>query len=480
MDTPYIGGYAAIPKSHLTKVRIEQLKKKATVNPVSFNSGAKKDDDEEEDRYTSEDKEARPPINGWRETDKFLYLPISLGVIEIRRLGLHTMCKNYTSLGQKVSFPILPDPNHAQASAGQAVFCDDLLDATKRKFSVLGVADTGNGKTAVALHTIGKLGRNALIVVPGETLGCNWRDEIKKHLGLTDDEIGWVQQKKCNYVGKKIVIAVVHSLCRRAYPPAFYKHFGTVVYDEVHSMAATTFSKTLGKIYARYKLAITATPTRKDGCQNLFLNYFGHTPVTAKNDPPAPCTALVQKYFLPFEDGKFPEVGALAINILSKLKSRNQLIINWISKLRKKRRTILVVSDRIDQLSFLLEECHRQLGIPRRMMCVYAKQRMTERGRVKVTLKELQRYKKDPTIKIYFATYGVFRQGENIPRLDAGIEATPRADGIQAPGRVRRRLPGKPRSVWLTIQDLGSPQLARKYKSRLRDFKKAQITVCHV
>lgn len=458
---PYIAGFASVPTSLLTVGQIAQLKRMATVYPRAFQEG-----------------ETREPINGWKEANGILHLPVVRGVQMLRELGFEHAFKNMTSLGHPIEVPRLPDPNHYEASDGQGEFMQRLLVALKTRHAVIGVAGTGNGKTAVALWEVAKLGRTALIVVPGENLAYNWRDEIVKHLGLTEEEIGWVQQDRCDYIGKKIVLAVVHSLCKRTYSPNFYRYFGTVVYDEVHSMAALTFSRVLGKISARYKLAMSATPDRKDGCEGLFLNYFGHDLVESIDDAPLECLAYVVDYALPFAKGEFPESPSIALNILARLKSRNRVIEGWIYRLYHKKRTIVVMSDRIDQLCALMEQMAAMHGIPRSQMCIYAKQKVVKGVRISVGIKELQRLKKDTSIRIYFATYGVFKQGENIPRLDAGIEATPRSDGRQPPGRIRRRRPNKAKPIWVSIRDIGGGwRLTNKSKSRIKEFLKAKIEV---
>lgn len=460
--TPYISGFASVPKSLLTEGQIAKLKKMATVIPKAFQPGEEKE-----------------PINGWRETLSYLHLPVVRGMRMLKEMGFAHVFKNKTALGHPITVPQLPDPHHPDAPESQEEFMELMLAAVKARYAVIGKAGTGNGKTAVSLWTAAMLGRTTLVVAPGENLAYNWKDEIIKHLGLSEDEIGWVQQDKCDYIGKKVVIAVVHSLAKRVYPPAFYGYFGTVIYDEVHTMGARSFSKTLGKIPARYKIAMSATPTRKDGCEGLFLNYFGADFVEAEDDSAMECTALIVPYNLPFPEDEFPNQSpSIALNILSKLKSRNKLIADWAWKFYQKKRTMVIMSDRIEQLAYL-RELLVNLGVPLERIAMYAKQDIINKKRVSIGIKELQKRKKDPTIRIYLATYGVFKQGENIPRLDAGIEATPRADGIQPPGRIRRRRPGKVRPVWVSIADQGSWLLVRRTKARIKEYIKAKIKVSY-
>jgi hypothetical protein len=69
------------------------------------------------------------------------------------------------------------------------------------------------------------------------------------------------------------------------------------------------------------------------------------------------------------------------------------------------------------------------------------------------------------------------KEGTNMPWLDAGIDATPRADGEQAIGRIRRPMPGKPTPVWFTLIDTEIPILRGYATARLRDYANCGVTI---
>lgn len=461
----YLAGWVSIPRRTLRESEVSRVCKSLTIRPRSFDGESEV-----------------APIANYRLTPRYLHVPIAWG---LRKWSLSDL-EDRSCRGKKWSVRKRPDPSHPSAPKGQAPFMRDLFASMKKHRSVLGVAPTGNGKTVVGLWLSSMLGGNSrgvttLIIVPSVNLAYNWRDEIKKHLGLTDEEIGWVQGPKCDYRGKKVVIGIVHSLGRRKYPKEFYAHFGLVIWDEVHTVAARTFSRTLGKFPARYLLGLTATPERKDGCESLFMDYFSCDTV-ASEDNPMPCKALIYSFHIP-SSVRMPNTNrgsAIALNILTKLASRNELITSIALKAYKKNRTTLILSDRIDQLEVL-----RQLlikgGVKKKEIAFYAAQKVGPGGkRVKVSQSELQALKSDGSIKFYLATYGVFKQGENIQRLDCGIEASPRGEGVQPPGRIRRRMPGKRKPIWVSIQDTGSYLLARRFKSRLTGFRKAKLEIVYV
>lgn len=461
----YLAGWVSVLRRTLRESEIKRIIKSLTVVPRSF------------------DGETEPtPIENFRLTKRYIHVPIAWG---LRRWSMHDL-EDRSVRGKKWFVTKRPDPHHPNAPKGQAAFMRELFASIKKHRTVLGVAPTGNGKTVIGLWLASMLGGNSrgvktLIIVPSVNLGHNWRDEVKKHLGLKDSEIGWMQGNKCDYKNKKVVIGIVHSLGRRKYPKDFYKEFGFVIWDEVHTVAARTFSRTLGRFPARYLLGLTATPTRVDGCASLFLDYFALDTV-ASEDNPMPCKALIYDFPIP-KGVRMPSTNrgaAIALNILTKLKSRNDMLVRIAMKAYAKKRTTLVLSDRIDQLEEIRLGLVRS-GVKRSEIAFYAAQKVGPGGkRVRVTQAELQALKSDSRIKFYLATYGVFKQGENIQRLDCGIEASPRGEGIQPPGRVRRRMPGKRKPIWVSIRDTGSYLLTRRFKSRLAGFKKAKLEVVYV
>ena len=54
---------------------------------------------------------------------------------------------------------------------------------------------------------------------------------------------------------------------------------------------------------------------------------------------------------------------------------------------------------------------------------------------------------------IFLTTYGIFGTGNDIARLDLGIEASPRSDQRQPLGRILREYEGKDEPEWYSIKD---------------------------
>lgn len=432
----------------------------------------------------------------------------------------------------KVKFPKTPSPDHPKAPKGQAKFMEDVLAAVLDNFAVLGIAPTGKGKTVVALWLAAVLGVRVLVITPNTEIMENWIAEAKEHVGV---DAGVVRQDKCEWKNKKVVVSIIHSLAGRDYGPEFYEGFGLVVWDEAHVTGAFTFSQTLGMFNARYKLALTATARRKDGAECLFFNYFG--PGYAKQYDkalPADCYTVNVKH----EPRKWPKALSIILNILTASPHRNRLLAKWVKWLYARDREILGLSDRISQLETVRDLLVKEFGIPAEDIGIVANQKTVRmdtvykpikkafpgksyfvnayllgwtRVRVKMrtgkkyliesvegediqpvtldklhtgphivpvraqmTKEEIAEAKKK---RIILATYGKFSMGANVPRLDAGIDLSPRATGEQQIGRIRRYVKGKPRPLWITPIDKGIALCEGFADARIEEYRRSNVKV---
>ena len=393
--------------------------------------------------------------------------------------------------GQPISVPKLPSPDHPRVSnpKAQKKFMKDVYNALLEKEYFIACASTGSGKTIVSLHATAKLGRTVIILVNTEALANQWVEEIKDKLGVPADRIGRVQQGVCEYEGKDFCVGLKQSVGKRKYKKEFYSHFGVVISDEVHRDGAELFSKSLSAFNAKYKIGLSATPDRKDGLAVVFKNYLGEVSVVSEATS-VPCVVYVMAYEPTFAIVKN---YARLVNNMSVDPQRNKLISRIIKKGYDNDRQILVVSDRIDQLYLLKEQC-LELGIPEDKMGYFCTAYVTGEQkyvrnkygksewvyeRKKNKKEDLARVKEES--QIILATYAMIKEGIDIPRLDFGVDATPKSEITQVIGRIRRPVPGKPMPFWYTIYDYvpeieGRPRAANRldglFYARLRQYKK--------
>lgn len=409
-------------------------------------------------------------------SDRMVHVPWNWGK------NFLTECKGFTVVDERVkgsewAAKRFPDPNHPNATPGQAAFFSGVLQTVQSDHSILIEAPTGGGKTVAMLNTIAKLGRTALVIVPSKSLADQWLLEAMKHLGLEREEISVMQGSFLEWKGKKLVIAVIHNMFLKEFTLDFYDYFGTVCWDEAHRLGAPEFSKTMKLFPALYRIAATATPDRKDGCMSLVTNHFGEVAVSMGTEAlEAECRVIRYSDPFAYKIAKLPPPTIL--KILVKSKTRNGIITDTVKIAWKRGRCILVLSDRIEHLQ-TLQAMAIKAGIPEKQTALYVgsykvggKSKTVGQGYLRSIREQVGK-----SVKVVYATYAMMKEGTDMPPLDCGIDATPRADGIQAIGRIRRPLPGKLLPVWFTIIDTQIPIFAAYAKARLRDYASKNVTI---
>ena len=383
------------------------------------------------------------------------------------------LIEDRTSLGKRFTPARLPDPEHPRAPQGQKKFFDDLFDAVSSFWSVLAVAPTGTGKTVAILNTVGRLGVTALIVVPSIVLADQWKEETMRHLGLKNEEVGVLKGSSDEWHDKKIVIAVIHNLFLKEWPTEFKRYFGLVAWDECHKLGARVFSTTMFMMESRYKVAVTATPNRKDGCDAIYKNYFGEPLVVAKAKALA-CDCYVidfnhigsKHYWI-----SKCKSDAKPMQWLSKLRGRNEMIVRLACSLYDDGYNIVILSKFIDHVETIIQGLIAE-GVPKNEIGQFTRSTSSGKKHGKAFLDKVK-----AEAKVIVATYTMMKEGVDIPRLDAGIEALPSADNVQAIGRIRRPFPNKKKPKWFSIVDKKIAIFEAYAKARFRGFESSNVTL---
>lgn len=338
-------------------------------------------------------------------------------------------------------------------------------------------ATTGFGKTYLGSRMIAQRKRTTLIVVTKEDLMFQWRKELLKFTDLTDNDIGVAQQDKCDYKGKKVVLGMVHSLAKGKYPAEFTQYFGMVIFDEVHRMAAETFSEACPMFPAKVRVGLTATTNRSDGKSFIFHAHIGAIRVaTALVQLPPKILFRTTGFKLPIVNNPIKVNGqwvrkkgpvhhtpnrmmgvykAMAANT-----ARNQIIVNFLKSAYNKGRHTIVFSDLKDSHLTPLMAMAKEAGIPAEDMGYYV-------GGMSEKAREASKKK-----RIIFATYAMTQEATDIPRLDTAVFATPRANITQALGRILREHPEKSEPVVLDLVDNASSVLGAFLSKRRTQYHK--------
>jgi superfamily II DNA or RNA helicase len=155
------------------------------------------------------------------------------------------------------------------------------LDPDQRsaaKLCVLGrngivIGPCASGKTEVALRAISTIERRAIVVVHTERILRSWLEKATERFPLAT--VGALYGKKKDPDCDLVVGMVRTVLNFVAKHPGWADDFGVFVLDEAHHAPATTFAAVVGSFAARWRLAFTATPKRKDAKEALLYDAFG-------------------------------------------------------------------------------------------------------------------------------------------------------------------------------------------------------------
>jgi superfamily II DNA or RNA helicase len=351
-------------------------------------------------------------------------------------------------------------------------------------------ASTGVGKTVCDLWLSAQLGLPTLIVVHTNALKNQWLGNKKLKNGIsnffTDDfvkkYVGVVQQNKCNYQGKLLVVAVLGSLISRDYGKDFYNYFGKITIDEVHKVAAPKMSEVLKKFPARIRGGYTAT-NKKGSMRKVKDLHLGKPKIVSMQKSLSP-----KVYIIKYKDKSTCKDcnDYEKVTRISKMPNRNIFLSELIYHRGWKRdRNILVLSDRVTQLQVLRSMLVGKFGVPKSSIGLFVGQEYVERLEKKRTVITKQKKKVEndtlehikKNCKIILSTYGMFAEGQDVPRLDMGIEATPRSDVTQSVGRIVRKHPDKRRPEWYSIYDhlmIDMPTIgnAKRMQEPMPEFKK--------
>jgi superfamily II DNA or RNA helicase len=225
---------------------------------------------------------------------------------------------------------------------------DAFFSRKNRITSGLFQAPCGWGKTYVGCHLIAKAHLPTLILVHTKLLFKQWQEELKKQIPNTP--IGTVGDGEFNI--QELTVGIYKSVYNNL--PYLNNTFSMVIVDEAHLCPAEMFSTALNNINCKIKIAITATPKRKDGKHLVLSDYFTPFKIYAedpnKKENPSVKFVITDIPFTVFDPKKdwgkqLTKLGELTeyINLISEIANRD--IANG--------RCPLILSDRVGMLKKL-------------------------------------------------------------------------------------------------------------------------------
>ena len=331
------------------------------------------------------------------------------------------------------------------------------------------VMPAGSGKTQTAIQLISKLGLKTLWIT--HTIDLLNQSYHRAKENLKDVGLGKIVNGKIE-IGTHITFATVQTL-KSIDLQEYADTWDVIIVDECHRICGTParagmFYKVINKLVARYKYGLTATPYRNlKGTERAMFCLLGDTIIELDKevigDRIIPATIIkVNTDFneIPEEceeaDGTIKYANLTTA--LAEDENRNELILKILNKC--KNNYSLVLTDRINQMKYL----KNKLGYGNVID-----------GKTKKDIREnaIQQVR-DGKEKVLFATYGLAKEGLDIPRLDRLILASPHRDKatiIQSIGRIERKFENKNKPICYDLVD-DLQYFKSMFRSRKSYYKK--------
>ena len=313
----------------------------------------------------------------------------------------------------------------------------------------------GLGKTFMSLYIAAKLKQKTLVVVHTSVLLTQWVERINQF--LPGARIGLIRGNKFETEDKDICIAMLQTLTSkgRKFQKDVFDCFGFLISDEVHHMAAPTFSKALPLISTKYMLGLSATPKRVDQLQKVFQWYLGDI---GWHEKKRSGFALI-KYIKYTEDGfveqrrwnnsyDLPKMTEIIIGS----KVRNKFLVDHAINFAKLGRQVLLLSARRNHLIYLQKlinhrKKNKQINeiiktffpnhdnIQSKILDYYEINITTGLYIGQMKPEELELSSK---CNIILGTYSLVSEGTDIPTLNTLVMASPKKSIQQVVGRILR------------------------------------------
>jgi superfamily II DNA or RNA helicase len=403
-------GYAIL-KSALTAAQITHIQKELTVTPnvpLSFAGTV-------------------TPFKVWVESPTRYYLP-------------HAWADTFFGPADADARPpgeLLPSSLHFKGCLRQhQVEALDAFRAAGRSGIIClpcGYGKTFTGIAAATADPDPSQRRRFIIVVHKEFLADQWTSELKTLVpGI---RIGRIQGERCD-IGPEydVAIAMIQTICSRAYPIGTFDSFGMVLFDEVHHLGAEHFSQALQRIQCKHMLGLTATPNRVDGLSKVFEWSLGRIVYQIARRPKDDSVGVRVMRYVCDDDAyadvptnwKGETIRARLINQIAAYKPRTTALVEWIAPMLRDEvgRRLLILSDRREHLIDFAT--------------MFAAQGLTSIGYYVGGMKQVD-LDTSATKQIILGTYAMASEGMNIPTLNTILLATPKSNIEQSVGRILRQ-----------------------------------------
>lgn len=223
----------------------------------------------------------------------------------------------------------------------------DKIYQKPKLYSGLIKADCGWGKTFLGTYLIGNYKKSAIIICHTKLLAYQWHEALSNL--IEGQEIGFIGDGKESI--KPITIAIYKSLLTRL--DKVHNTFEVLFVDEAHLCPADTFSRAVNGVNAKTKIALSATPVRKDGLHVILSDYFGPNRIIAESVGKLSASVEVVQTQVPFRVINPNRDWTRQLTKLSKNTAYLDLIAQKVNDKIAHGRCPLILSERIEMLEEL-------------------------------------------------------------------------------------------------------------------------------
>jgi superfamily II DNA or RNA helicase len=324
-------------------------------------------------------------------------------------------------------------PTSLTLNADLRPYQSQAIQAAQQQRAGVIVIPTGGGKTVIAMGLAAALQTQTLFIVHTRELLRQTISSVERFLQIEPGVIGGGAWKPAPFT-----IALIQTLSRRDLVD-IHDQFGLVIVDEAHHAPAMSYCDILPSFPARYRIALTATPYRKDGMHELLWLHFGEIIYQVKKSDLEEHGRLLIPQFFPIHTDFFYEYQddfSAMITSLCQNTARHKLVIDTIQETHRPKGCSLVLTERIDHAMQL----HRSL-LERDLPAVLLHGKLSNPAR-----EEALQQLREGHAEILVATLPLIGEGWDHPPLDTLYLTVPngnRTKTTQALGRILRPYPNK-------------------------------------
>ena len=310
----------------------------------------------------------------------------------------------------------------------------DAIDASIKSRGGVIVIPTGGGKTMVAMGLAAQLKTETLFIVHTRELLRQTVQSVAQFLGIEAGVIG-----AGKWEPKPFTVALIQTLVRRDIEE-IKDHFGLIVIDEAHHAPAQSYFDVLPYFSARYRVALTATPYRKDGLHELLWLQFGDIVYRVHKKDLEEHGRLLTPIVYPITTNfqyDYNDDFTSLITALCENPKRHEIVIDTIKYTHRPRGCSLILTERIEHCRKITKSLQKE-----HLPVVMLHGQLSSKVRI-ASLESL----KNGEAELLVATLSLIGEGWDHPPLETLYLTVPNGNKTkttQALGRILRPAPNKP------------------------------------